>query len=86
LEAIHNAFIGVPESDLRKMIGENAARIYNFDMQSLRSIVQRIGPRREDIVSGESRATAQFTERDYADSRVFSDATFAPQLRRSLQH
>jgi predicted TIM-barrel fold metal-dependent hydrolase len=40
---------GVPSSDLRAMLSENAARCYHLDLQALRPIADRIGPKESDL-------------------------------------
>jgi predicted TIM-barrel fold metal-dependent hydrolase len=37
-------FAGVPEDEVRLMLGKNAARIYNFDLGKLGPLAERIGP------------------------------------------
>ncbi len=43
-ERLREMFGGVPESEVRLMVGENAARLYDFDRERLRAIADRIGP------------------------------------------
>lgn len=43
LEALHTTFDGVPEDELRAMLGENAARLYGFDTAALAPHVARVG-------------------------------------------
>jgi predicted TIM-barrel fold metal-dependent hydrolase len=43
-EALHAAFDGVPEPELRAILGTNAARVYGFDAARLAPLVERIGP------------------------------------------
>jgi len=42
--SLRNTFAGVPADDLRPMLGENAARLYGFDIDHLRSVAERVGP------------------------------------------
>jgi predicted TIM-barrel fold metal-dependent hydrolase len=35
---------GAPDQDISKVLGENAARLYNFDLAALRPIADKIGP------------------------------------------
>ncbi|MCU1361692.1 MAG: hypothetical protein JWN99_2981 [Ilumatobacteraceae bacterium] len=44
------AFDGVPEADVRKIVGQNAIACFNLDEARLDAIAERIGPRPEDIV------------------------------------
>ena len=39
-----DALKGVPESDVAAILGLNAARFYDLDVQALTPIVDRIGP------------------------------------------
>ena len=50
-EKLRGLFTGVPESDLRAMLGENAARIYGFDLTKLAPIAERVGPRVEEFAA-----------------------------------
>jgi len=43
-EHVRETFRGVPESELRAMLGGNAAELYGFDVARLRPLVERIGP------------------------------------------
>jgi hypothetical protein len=42
-------FRGVPESELRAMLGLNAARVYGMDLAALEHTAARIGPKIEDF-------------------------------------
>lgn len=54
------------------MVGLSAARIYNFDVEALGPIVERIGPP-EGTFTGETPIEdARYTELDYAEGAVFS--------------
>ena len=35
--------------DTRQLLGETAARVYNFDLDELRPIADRVGPTPEDL-------------------------------------
>lgn len=50
LDWIRAAFKGVPESEARLILGENAISTYHLDREKLRAIAQRIGPRPEDVL------------------------------------
>jgi predicted TIM-barrel fold metal-dependent hydrolase len=41
---LKDAFTGIPEHEVRQMVGENAAECYGFDRSILDSLAQRIGP------------------------------------------
>ncbi|MCK9504088.1 MAG: amidohydrolase [Porticoccaceae bacterium] len=43
-------FAGVPENQLRMMLGENAMDCYNLDRSKLRDLAERIGPQEKDIL------------------------------------
>jgi hypothetical protein len=38
------AFAGVPEDEVRAMVGANAARVYGFDLDALAPLAAEIGP------------------------------------------
>lgn len=48
-EFMRDAFAGVPEEDLRMMLGENAINFLGLDRDRLAEIARRIGPSVEDI-------------------------------------
>jgi hypothetical protein len=39
----------VPEDELRMMLGENAAKLYGFDLDALAPLAERYGPRLEEL-------------------------------------
>jgi predicted TIM-barrel fold metal-dependent hydrolase len=43
------AFAGVPEPEVRAMVGENAARVYRFDLDALGGLADRYGPSPDDV-------------------------------------
>ena len=47
--SMRKTFAGLPELDVRLILGENALRAYHLDEAVLRSIADRIGPRPEDL-------------------------------------
>jgi predicted TIM-barrel fold metal-dependent hydrolase len=51
---LRNAFEGVPEDEVRKMLGENAIRFFGLDRNRLADIAKRIGPTIEDIIGSGS--------------------------------
>jgi hypothetical protein len=51
-EWLRDAFAGVPEHDVRLMLGENAIRFFDLDRDRLAEIAKRIGPKIEEITSG----------------------------------
>lgn len=48
-EWLRDSFVGVPEDELRLILGENAIRILGFDRAELAAIADRVGPTVEDI-------------------------------------
>ncbi len=48
-EALHATFGGVPEAELRAILGENALKLYGLDADRLRPVATRIGPRLADF-------------------------------------
>jgi predicted TIM-barrel fold metal-dependent hydrolase len=51
-EAIRMTFAGVPEPEVRAMLGENAAAVYGFDLERLAPLAERFGPRVDDVMAG----------------------------------
>ncbi len=43
-ERLHETFDGVPEAEVRAMLGENAARVYGFDPEALAPVAERVCP------------------------------------------
>jgi predicted TIM-barrel fold metal-dependent hydrolase len=48
-ERIRESFYDVPEHEVTRMLGANAAAVYRFDLDSLELIAARIGPRIDDV-------------------------------------
>jgi len=48
-EAMRANFAGVPESEVRMMLGETAARVYGFDLDALQVHADRCGPTVDDL-------------------------------------
>jgi hypothetical protein len=42
---------GVPESEVRAMLAQNAARAYGLDLERLRPVADRVGPQVGQLVS-----------------------------------
>ena len=40
---------GIPESDMRRILGENAAHVYGFDLEALQDVADRVGPSPMDL-------------------------------------
>ena len=49
MQWLQDAFHGVPEDELRLMLGENAIRFFGLDRERLAEIARRIGPTVEEI-------------------------------------
>ena len=49
---LRDAFDGVPESELRLMLGENVIRTLGLDRGALAAVAERIGPSVEEVTSG----------------------------------
>ena len=47
--AMRHSFHDMPEDEVRQILGLNAAELYGFDLQALAPLVERIGPRPEEI-------------------------------------
>lgn len=47
--ALRNTFSGVPEEDVRAILGDNAVRVYGLDGAELRKVADRIGPKPADV-------------------------------------
>jgi predicted TIM-barrel fold metal-dependent hydrolase len=48
-EQMIETFRGLPESELRAMLGLNAARVYGLDLTALERTAARIGPEPQDF-------------------------------------
>jgi predicted TIM-barrel fold metal-dependent hydrolase len=42
-------FADVPQDEVRKIVSENAAKVYGFDLEALQKVADRIGPTVEEI-------------------------------------
>jgi predicted TIM-barrel fold metal-dependent hydrolase len=51
---IRSAFAGVPESEVRAILGENAIKAYGLDGAKLAEVAARIGPRWDQLDAGET--------------------------------
>jgi predicted TIM-barrel fold metal-dependent hydrolase len=69
-DRMRDAFAGVPDDELRAMVGLNAARAYDFDLDALAPVVERIGPE-PGTFSGGTGSVRHYDERDYATGAVF---------------
>ncbi len=48
---LRHVFGGLPEDDVRAMLGTNAIELYGFDLDLLQSVADRVGPTVEDLSS-----------------------------------
>jgi hypothetical protein len=51
-EAIRRTFSGVPETEVRAMLGGTAAAVYGFDLDALQPLAERFGPTVEEVAGG----------------------------------
>lgn len=51
-EAIRMTFAGVDPAEVRAMVGENAARVYGFDVDALRPLADHHGPTVDEVFVG----------------------------------
>lgn len=50
-EALRAAFAGVPADDVAKMVCDNAAQVYGFDVAYLQTVADRIGPSVSEVAT-----------------------------------
>jgi hypothetical protein len=50
-ETLRYIFGGLPEEDLRKMLGGNAMELWGFDRDLLQSVADRVGPTVADLAT-----------------------------------
>nr|MBO2502092.1 amidohydrolase [Thermoanaerobacterales bacterium] len=50
-EALRQVFSDWPEEDLRKILGENAAELYDFDLDALAPLAAQLGPRVSEVAT-----------------------------------
>jgi hypothetical protein len=48
-KAMRHNFAGMPEHEVRQLLGENAAECYGFDLDSLQDVADRIGPTVDEL-------------------------------------
>ena len=46
VDYLRDLFAGVPETDVRKILGENAIRFFGLDAEKIAAIAQQVGPTR----------------------------------------
>jgi hypothetical protein len=59
---LQEAFRGVPEDELRLMLGENAIGFFGLDRERLAEIASRIGPTVDDIIGSHPPIRAELIE------------------------
>jgi predicted TIM-barrel fold metal-dependent hydrolase len=50
-EVLRHIFSGIPEADVRPMLGENAMALWDFDEAALREAAARVGPTPEEVAA-----------------------------------
>lgn len=50
-QILRQVFGGMPEEDLRRILGLNAARVFGFDMGLLQAVADRVGPTVDDLAT-----------------------------------
>ncbi len=48
-EALRNTFAGIPEAEVRAILGDNGVRVFHVDEAKVQDVVERIGPRPKDL-------------------------------------
>jgi predicted TIM-barrel fold metal-dependent hydrolase len=61
-EWLRNAFNDIPVEETEAILGGNAAGVYNFDLDKLRPLADRIGPGPADLHQGDDGALAKWTD------------------------
>ena len=51
VEALRATFADVPEDEVRAIVGTNAAAVYDFDLDALSPLVDKIGPTVEEVAT-----------------------------------
>jgi predicted TIM-barrel fold metal-dependent hydrolase len=57
---LKDRFWDIPPDETARMLGENQAEFYGFDLEALRPIAERIGPTPEDLGQTDERAFAKW--------------------------
>jgi len=50
-EVLAHVFGGLPEADVRRIVGTNALGVWDFDADALRAVADRVGPTVADLAS-----------------------------------
>jgi predicted TIM-barrel fold metal-dependent hydrolase len=75
LDALREACAGCTAEELRMMGGETAADVYGFDLDALRPVAERVGPRVDELVTPASPPAATYSPVDYALGKVSGKET-----------
>jgi predicted TIM-barrel fold metal-dependent hydrolase len=70
LSSLCEALNGCTPEEITAMVSTTAAGVYNFDLDALRPVAERIGPLMGDLVSEEEEPAARYDPVDYAMGRV----------------
>ena len=49
-KSLARCFAGIPAEDVRAILTDNPAKLYGFDLETLRPVADRVGPTMEDLV------------------------------------
>jgi Amidohydrolase len=49
LHSLHETFDGIDPKSIRKMLSDNAAKAYGFDLEALRRVADRVGPTLDEV-------------------------------------
>jgi predicted TIM-barrel fold metal-dependent hydrolase len=88
---LREAFVGVPDDEVRAMVGENAIRCYGLDRTALQTVADRIGPPSSTLLSTtaqvDPRIVDHFAERaGYRKSyEVIDPAVVAEMFQKDLE-
>jgi predicted TIM-barrel fold metal-dependent hydrolase len=66
-EGIARTYAGVEPGEVRAMLGENAARIYGFDLEALAPVADRCGPTVAEVMGGLDEVPAGATSLAFRD-------------------
>ena len=70
LPALTEALNGCTSDEINLIVGTTAADVYGFDVERLRPIADRIGPRMSDLQTEETEPPARYEAVDYALGKV----------------
>jgi predicted TIM-barrel fold metal-dependent hydrolase len=74
ITALRDALLGCTADEIRLMCSETAARVYGFDLEFLRPIAERVGPRLEDLMADDG-PPVRYDPVDYALGKVSGKET-----------